>query len=299
VTGLGADGLVERRGAAAGASAPEAKENDVMRNRSAGWMGVAVGLLVLAASFGPPCWDAAGASADARALAAEKQRQAQADAAPFRVDAAWATLKNRFIAGGGTMWAILAASTIGLASFLERMFRLTRRSFIPRGFTAKVDELWHAGKFDEIEKLAARHRNSTLAKIVSFITRQRDADIDIINEAISDIAGRDFTTHQMFAYPMVAIATICPLFGLMGTVIGIIDTFEMVAIAGAMGDPSIMAAGISKALVCTAFGLVVAIPMLFIYHIIKLRTQYFNRLLEEDACFLVESWLIKRKVVRQ
>lgn len=213
----------------------------------------------------------------------------------FSVEAAWSTLKSRFSAGGTTMWAILMASTIGMASLLERIFRLTRRAFVPHGLALKADELWNAGKFADIEALAAQsgNRNSTLAKIIRFVVRRRDADIHVINAAIGDIAGRDFTTHQMFAYPMVAVATICPLFGLMGTVLGIIDTFEMVAIAGAMGDPSIMAAGISKALVCTAFGLVVAIPTLFIYHLVKLRTQYLNRLLEEEASFLVESWLIK------
>jgi biopolymer transport protein ExbB len=80
--------------------------------------------------------------------------------------------------------------------------------------------------------------------------------------------------------------------------LGIIETFEMIAMAGAMGDPSIMASGISKALVCTAFGLVVAIPMLFIYHIIKLRTQYLNGLLEEEASFLISDWFLKGKEVR-
>lgn len=264
-----------------------------MRSRAAGMTGAGFGLLILAGCFFFACRATAVAGPDARALAMEKQRQATAAAAPFRVDAAWATLQSRFTAGGATMWAILLASTIGVASLLERMVRLTRNSFVPRGLAEKADELWREGKFDEIEALAAKHRASTLSKIIRFVVRRRDADIHVINEAISDIAGRDFTTHQMFAYPMVAVATICPLFGLMGTVLGIIDTFEMVAIAGAMGDPSIMAAGISKALVCTAFGLVVAIPTLFIYHIIKLRTQYLNRLLEEEASFLVESWLIK------
>jgi len=272
----------------------------MMRKNAAGWSGAAFGLLLFAGCFVFACGTAQAASPNARAVALERERQEQAAAAPFSVDAAWATLKSRFHAGGATMWAILLASTIGVASLLERMFRLTRNAFVPRGLAAKADELWREGKYDEIEAIAAdRHnRRSTLAKIIRFVVRRRDADIHVINEAIGDIAGRDFTTHQMFAYPMVAVATICPLFGLMGTVLGIIDTFEMVAIAGAMGDPSIMAAGISKALVCTAFGLVVAIPTLFIYHMVKLRTQYLNRLLEEEASFLVESWLIKGKGIQ-
>jgi biopolymer transport protein ExbB len=162
---------------------------------------------------------------------------------------------------------------------------------------AEADRLWKEHKYDEIEALCQRHKHSTLSKIVRFVVRKREENLEHLNEAIGEIAGRDFTTHQMFAYPMVAVATICPLLGLLGTVLGIIDTFEMIAIAGRMGDPSIMAAGISKALVCTAFGLVVAIPMLFIYHLIKLRTQYLHRGLEEDASLLVSNWFMKGKEI--
>jgi biopolymer transport protein ExbB len=217
---------------------------------------------------------------------------------PFSVAAAWETLKNRFEAGGGTMWAILLASTIGLASLLERVFRLRRRLFVPDRLANEANRLWKEGKFDEVEALAQKYRKSTLGKIILYIVRKREAGVDAVTEAAGEIAGRDMTMHQMFAYPMVAVATICPLFGLLGTVLGIIETFEMIAMAGAMGDPSIMASGISKALVCTAFGLVVAIPMLFIYHIIKLRTQYLNGLLEEEASFLISDWFLKGKEVR-
>ena len=221
-----------------------------------------------------------------------------APAQPFSMREAWQTLASRFIAGGGTMWTILAASTIGFASILERLIRLRRRAFVPNGLADEADRLWKQGKFDEIETLCKKYRRSTLARIILFIVRKRDGNVETLNAAIGDLAGRDMTTHQMFAYPMLAVATICPLFGLLGTVIGIIETFETIAVAGAMGDPSIMAGGISKALVCTAFGLVVAIPMLFIYNFVKLRTQYLNRELEEEASFLVSDWFMKGKEVR-
>jgi biopolymer transport protein ExbB len=258
------------------------------------WLGVVA--VVLLMNGAPRVAQAQAGKGGAGAAKAAAKLEAPSE--PFSVKLAWTTLKNRFEAGGGTMWAILFASTIGLASLLERMFRLKRRLFVPDGMADTANQLWKEGKFDEIEELCHRHRKSTLSKIILFTVRKRESGLDVVNEAIGEIAGRDMTTHQMFAYPMVAVATICPLFGLLGTVLGIIETFEMIAMAGAMGDPAIMASGISKALVCTAFGLVVAIPMLFIYHIIKLRTQYLNRLLEEDASFLISDWFMKGKEIR-
>jgi biopolymer transport protein ExbB len=211
---------------------------------------------------------------------------------------AWQTTKSRFVAGGGTMWAILAASTIGLASLLERIFRLTRKAFVPPGLADEADRLWKEGKYDEIEALCGKYPNSILSKAIVFMVRKRESDMDSIGESVGDLAGREVVMHQMFAYPMIAVSTICPLFGLLGTVIGIIETFEKIAIAGAMGDPSMMAEGISKALVCTAFGLLVAIPMLFVYHMVKLRTQALNRELEEQASMLISDWFMKGKKVR-
>jgi biopolymer transport protein ExbB len=97
----------------------------------------------------------------------------------------------------------------------------------------------------------------------------------------------------MLTYPLAAVAGLSPLLGLFGTVLGMIESFEMVAIAGSMGDPALLASGISKALVTTAFGLFVAIPTLFFYHLFKLRTNYLAKLLEEEASTLMSEWLMQ------
>jgi biopolymer transport protein ExbB len=256
-----------------------------------------VALALCVGSLGTPGLAQDAAAPAPAPAAAAKEGSAATSTSHFSLGEAWATLKNRFEAGGGTMWAILFASTIGLASLLERLVRLRRRAFVPPGFVLQAELLWKEGKFDELEALTKRHKRSTLSKIVYFVVRKREESLERLSESIGEIAGRDFTTHQMFAYPMVAVATICPLFGLLGTVLGIIDTFEMIAVAGRMGDPSIMASGISKALVCTAFGLVVAIPMLFVYHVIKLRTQALNTDLEESASRLMSNWFMKGKEI--
>jgi biopolymer transport protein ExbB len=211
---------------------------------------------------------------------------------PLSVELVLDNLKTKFEAGGTTMWVILFLSVLGLAFLLERTFRLRRGAFAPAGMAEAVDRLWKEGDFEGVRQLCLRRRRSTLAKVILFVLRKRKAPIDAVNEAIGDIAGRDLEMHRMLTYPMLAVATLSPLLGLFGTVLGMIESFETVAVAGSMGDPTLLASGISKALVTTAFGLFVAIPALFFYHIFRLRTRYLNRLLEQEASQLVSEWLL-------
>jgi biopolymer transport protein ExbB len=196
------------------------------------------------------------------------------------------------------MWALLFCSVLVVACLFERGFRLRRNAFSPTGMAAKADALWKQGKFDEILKLCDTYPNSTLSKVLRFIVENRRAPADALNDAIGEIAGRDLTLHYMLAYPVLAVATISPLLGLFGTVLGLIDSFETVSVAGYMGDPSLLAGGISKGLVCTAFGLLVAIPSLFSYHMLRLRTRYLNQILEKDASLITRAWLWKNEEVK-
>lgn len=214
---------------------------------------------------------------------------------PFSVEVVVQSLKAKFEAGGTTMWVILFLSVMGLAFLLERTFRLRRAAFAPIGLASAATKLWQEGRLDEIEKLCVRYRRSTLSKVIRFIMRHRTASLEAVNEAIGDIAGRDLVIHQMLTYPLLAVATLSPLLGLFGTVIGMIESFETVAVAGSMGDPTLLASGISKALVTTAFGLFVAIPALFFYHVFRLRTRFLNRVLEEEASTLVNEWLLRKE----
>jgi biopolymer transport protein ExbB len=213
---------------------------------------------------------------------------------PFSIEAAIEDLTQKFRAGGLTMWVILFLSVAALAFVLERTFRLRRGVIAPAGLAEQADDLWRDGSLQQLESLCQKRR-STLGRIIQFIVRHRDSPIADISAAAGDIASRDMSRHLMLTYPLAAVATLSPLLGLFGTVLGMIESFEMVAIAGSMGDPSLLASGISKALVTTAFGLFVAIPTLFFYHLFKLRTNYLAKLLEEEASTLMSEWLMKKE----
>jgi biopolymer transport protein ExbB len=222
-------------------------------------------------------------------------RAAVAAAEPVTVDRVIRELKRQYKAGGTTMHFILALSTLGVAFILERAFRLRRKHIAPAGLAQQADALWKARRFAEFESLAKRHDNSTLGRILLFILHHRNNPIDQINAAASDISSRDMARHLMLTYPLATVAVLAPLLGLFGTVIGMIESFETVAVAGTMGDPSLLSSSISKALVTTAYGLMVAMPILFCYGMLKLRTNYLANELDEEASALINDWFLNKQ----
>mgnify|MGYP001604582979 FL=1 len=96
-----------------------------------------------------------------------------------------------------------------------------------------------------------------------------------------DAASREVRSQIQKAYPLAIVATLSPLLGLLGTVLGMIQSFDMVALAGSLGDASTLAGGISLALITTQGGLMVAVPALGFQHIFKSRTLSLGLELEE------------------
>ncbi len=209
----------------------------------------------------------------------------------FSLDRFVNDLWRKFQMGGYTMYVILFLSIIGLAFVLERIFRLRRSVIVPAGLAERADGLWREGRRDELQQMV-QGRKDTLSKIIRFVLRHRKQPIASVNQAAGDIATRDIERHGMLTYPLAAVAAIAPLLGLFGTVLGMIEAFESVTIAGEMGDPSILSASISKALVTTAFGLFVAIPTLFFYHLFRVRTNFLASLLEEESSTLINDWFM-------
>lgn len=197
-------------------------------------------------------------------------------------------------AGGTTNYFIEFLSVVSLAIVIERFVRLRRRTVVPDGMADEARRLWKEGKYEEVRALCARNPNSTLSRIIKFIVDHKDAPLADVREATGDIASREIEMHHLFSYPLAAIATLAPLLGLFGTVVGMIEAFDLVALAGNMGDPSILSGSIAKALVTTEFGLMVAMPSIFFFGFFRLRTNMLAHILEEEASVLMNEWLMKK-----
>ena len=195
---------------------------------------------------------------------------------------------TKIVKGGWTIVALLVLSVTALAFALERLFMLRRGRIVPRGLSGRADELWRQGLREEIVKLCEA-RPSTLGRILTFIVVHRRASVADVSTAAGDIAARELRRHLLRAYPLAVAATLAPLLGLLGTVIGMIEAFDTVVVVG-MGDATALAGGISKALITTMVGLCIAVPALFAYHFFKSRTTLFAVVLEEEVTSLISDW---------
>lgn len=198
-------------------------------------------------------------------------------------------LIQRLMETGKTGIALLLVSIIGFSFAFERLFHLRRVNIVPRGLAAKADKLWRAHDYDGLRQLA-HDRPCTLSRVIKDIVDHRNAPRADVSIMAGDVASREMRIHLQRAYPLAVVATISPLLGLFGTVYGMIGAFESVALAGKMGDPSIMAGDIAFALMTTAIGLVIAVPSLSAYHFFRIRSNMLGLQLEEQASHIIDRW---------
>ncbi|MEA3187710.1 MAG: biopolymer transport protein ExbB [Chthoniobacter sp.] len=198
----------------------------------------------------------------------------------------------RFERGGWAAKVQILLSIFGAGFALERFARCRRGAIAPRGVFRRAQELWKAGKFSELENLDET-QPSTLTRAISFIAKHRRNPVGDVSMTANDLVSREMDAHAQRAYPLGTVATLQPLLGLLGMVLGMIESFEKVALAGALGNPAQLAAGISEALVTTALGIGLAIPFLALYHYFKNKTNNYKLLLEEEVTELIIEWLMK------
>jgi len=200
---------------------------------------------------------------------------------------------ERLAHGGTAAFVQLGLSIFGAGFVLERCCNLRRKFIVPAGLADRVRRLWREGRFDELEALGAAEP-STLARAISYIAKHRKSPMLEVSAVCGDLLSRELGGHYQRAYPLGIVATLEPLLGLLGMILGMINTFESVAQAGALGDPTQLAAGISEALVTTGLGLAIAIPFLALYHFFKHRTAGFGDELEGEVTDLLGEWLMKK-----
>ena len=159
-------------------------------------------------------------------------------------------------AGGPFMWPIIICSIVLVGIVLERLWTLQRKRVLPQELIKKVSELAERNQVSP-KVIEALEKNSALGRVFAAALANRHRGRDIMMERVEDV-GRH-VTHELerFVNSVGTIASISPLLGLLGTVTGIIRAFNAVMLGG-MGDPRMLAGGISEALVCTAAGLTVA-----------------------------------------
>lgn len=188
-------------------------------------------------------------------------------------------------AAGWPIWFLIIASIVAVALIVERLMFLRAGNIVPAGLLEEtLKELKHSGANPQMLKKLGE--GSPLGRVLAAGLRNIKSTPDIMKESIEE-AGRA-TTHEMerFLTTLGTIASISPLLGLFGTVVGMIEIFGAQNAGGS--NPAELAHGISVALYNTAFGLIVAVPSMIFYRHFRAKVDSLTFEMEQQAIKLVE-----------
>ena len=190
-------------------------------------------------------------------------------------------------AGGWPMVPLLLLGVLALAIVLERFWSLRRNEVLPPGLGQEVRNWAARGKLDPAH-LQTLRANSPLGALLAAALEARNRPRDQIRERIEDTGRHLVHRMERFLNALGTIASAGPLLGLLGTVIGMIQMFLGILDHG-VGDVNQLAGGIGKALVCTATGMIVAIPALMFHRYFKGRIGGYVIEMEQEASALLDA----------
>ncbi len=189
-------------------------------------------------------------------------------------------------AGGLLMWPIMLCSIVSLAIIAERFWFLQSNRVAPKNLVSNVWQWQNAGSLNA-KRIHEIRVSSPLGRILAAGLLNRERDREVMKESIEDVGRHVAFELERFLNTLGTIASITPLLGLLGTVIGMIKVFAVITAQG-VGDPSILAEGISEALITTAAGLAVAIPTLMFLRYFRGKVNQLIITMEQESLKMVE-----------
>ncbi len=209
--------------------------------------------------------------------------QTDGDAGGLGVQSIW----DFMVKGGPMMIPIVACSFVALAVTIERFFSLRHSAVIPPNFFPGLREALGSGDLDKKKAKEYCERNpSPVAKVMAAGIKRLGQPIELLERHIEEFGQRELFKLRKFLRVLSVIASITPLMGLLGTILGMIKAFQTVATSGeALGKTELLAEGIYEAMITTAAGLLVAIPVLIMYHWVSAKV---DRLVGEIDLISVE-----------
>lgn len=179
-------------------------------------------------------------------------------------------LRERIDQGGVVGYVIIGLGVLALLIALERLLTLTFTGMRVRAQAKKTDQ----------------PGNNPLGRVLKVYHDNPKADVETLELKLSEAILKETPKINRLLMFLKIIAVVAPLLGLLGTVTGMIITFQAITLFGT-GDPKLMAGGISQALVTTVLGLCVAIPTVLLHTLVSSRAKRVNQVLEEQATGMV------------
>lgn len=174
-------------------------------------------------------------------------------------------------AGGPVMVPLLGCSVLALAIFVERLINLREAKVLPAAEIHHLESLIEGGVFEQAEEYC-RRRPGPLNNIVVAALANRHESRELIRQTVTDQGRQEVPRLERYLGVLGTVVSISPLLGLLGTVTGMINVFQVISASG-VGQANALAGGIAEALITTATGLTIAIPALAAYNYLVGRAE--------------------------
>ena len=203
----------------------------------------------------------------------------------------WGLIKK----GGPVMIPLGIASILALALGIERFISLGKDRILPEAFVTEFGEAWGSDASGKSAEEVCENYPDSVAHVFRAGVKWRKQGHEAVGKAMEDAAGREAEKIKRSVRPLSVIAGICPLLGLLGTVYGMIDAFQKTADAGGAAKTSELADGIYQALISTAAGLTIAIPVLLLFQWLASRADRAIDHIDESGTAFVANHALSAK----
>ncbi len=199
-------------------------------------------------------------------------------------------LVRYFNEGGGFMWPILVILIVGLAISFERVITLNRADINTRKFLIKVKKALEEGGISAAEEVCANTRGPVASVFQAGLLRA-DEGIEAVEKAIVSYGSIEMSFLERGLVWLSLCISMAPMFGFLGTVIGMVTAFDAIQAAGDI-SPSLVAEGIKVALLTTVFGLISALILQFFYNYTLSKIDRIVVDMEEASIELIDSLVL-------
>jgi biopolymer transport protein ExbB len=175
--------------------------------------------------------------------------------------------------GGWVGYIIILLSVAAFALVVEYALSIRVRTLVPDGEAEALDQLIRKGSYDEVAARLDGEDCSFLTTVVARGVRERDRGYDAVVKSMEDASDEQTGKLLRKIEHLNMIANISPMLGLLGTVMGMVASFNQISVSVGGVDPRRLASGIFEALMTTVMGLIVAIPSLYAYGVFRNRVD--------------------------
>lgn len=197
--------------------------------------------------------------------------------------------------GGVLVWPILLVGLIALLLIIERMIFLLRTKANSEALIAAIEQLAESDRWQECEARCCNQERASVGRVLRAGLRNLGSDREIVESALQEAIMKELPRLERFLSTISVLAAVAPLLGLLGTVSGMINTFQAITIHGT-GDPQMLSGGISEALITTQLGLTVAVPVLLLHHLLERKVDAIIGEMEEKSTALTVLMLKNRGI---